>query len=48
MFPVWKKREEPVKSQGVYVHLTECVHLFTWVVFIPIQRPEQLVMNTLK
>ena len=48
VFPAWKKLKELVEYRGMYVHLTERVHMLTWIVFIPIWRPGQFVVNTLK
>ena len=48
VFPAWEKLEELFEYRGTYVRLTERVHMFTRIVFIPIWRPGQFVMNTLK
>ena len=48
VFPAWKKFKELVEYRGTYVRLTEHVHIFTRIVFIPIWRPGQFVVNTLK
>ena len=48
VFPAWKKLEELFEYRGTYVRLTERMHMFTRIVFIPIWRPGQFVVNTLK